>query len=143
MRKSNQTQLGTSRNTESQIPNRPISKRVQKSLEANNYIPDPTKPIDPQQVKELASYGCSKRDIATLLLTTIDKVEEFSYAFDYGLAETKMRLKRVQLDAAYNGNTQMQIWLGKNLLGQTDKQLEYTDTIEEVEFEVIQPIIGD
>lgn len=40
---------------------------------------------------------------------------------DQKLAQTKMKLRQLQWKSAQAGNVTMQIWLGKNLLDQTDK----------------------
>lgn len=37
-----------------------------------------------------------------------------------GRAELEVNLRHWQLEAAKSGNVQMLIWLGKNILGQTD-----------------------
>jgi len=45
----------------------------------------------------------------------------FCRAFKKGQAVLKRSLRAKQVEAALGGNTTMQIWLGKNMLGQSDK----------------------
>ena len=84
--------------------------------------------IEPKDVEKLASYGmtnveiadffgCSKQLITTTYCTSVTK----------GKANTIMRLRKAQIDTACAGNVAMLIWLGKQMLGQADKQ-EVTTT---------------
>jgi hypothetical protein len=42
-----------------------------------------------------------------------------------------MRLRKAQLDAALGGNVTMQIWLGKQMLGQKDSaELEHSGEVK-------------
>ena len=55
-----------------------------------------------------------------------------------GRANLKKRLRKAQLDAALSGNSTMLIWLGKQMLGQVDKQeIEHIRPIDEIEFDGI------
>jgi hypothetical protein len=51
-------------------------------------------------------------------------------------AKGKISLRRLQFKAAEEGNVPMLIWLGKNLLGQSDKQT-VTSTHQVTSFEVV------
>ena len=52
--------------------------------------------------------------------------------------EEKIALKKKQFDMAMKGNVPMLIWLGKQYLGQMDKQeVEHFRPIEEIEFDGI------
>lgn len=79
------------------------------------------KVIPPEQVQDLASIGCTDRDVANFF--GIDE-NTLRYNFsDYlikGREELKVSLRRAQLKLALGGNATMLIWLGKNILGQTD-----------------------
>lgn len=59
-------------------------------------------------------------------ITGEEKSEElepigFKDAFNVYSAQGRASLRRLQYKSAQNGNTTMQIWLGKQLLGQTDR----------------------
>lgn len=81
-------------------------------------------PIE-MQVKKLASYGLTNKEIAEALgfddSTLKRKFENFLIK---GKAELKQRLKRKQISVALGGNVSMLIWLGKQYLGQADKNEE-------------------
>jgi len=49
--------------------------------------------------------------------------EEFCGAIKKGQATTRNSLRRLQLKKALEGNVTMLIWLGKQLLGQSDSQM--------------------
>ena len=95
--------------------------------------------IDPKQVEKLAGYGmsnveiadthgCSKQLISDSYRTNITK----------GRANLKKRLRKAQLEAALSGNSTMLIWLGKQMLGQVDRQeVEHIRPIDEIEFDGI------
>jgi hypothetical protein len=85
----------------------------------------PKKQIDPQQVYKLAQLGATHGEIAEFFCcdrSTISK--RFSPEITKGQAELKLKLRRLQVRAAERGNVTMLIWLGKCLLGQTDKSTE-------------------
>ena len=44
----------------------------------------------------------------------------FREIYEIGIGRGKMSLRRAQMDTALGGNATMQIWLGKQLLGQRD-----------------------
>jgi hypothetical protein len=83
----------------------------------------PKKQIDPEQVKKLAAINCSHEEIGAVLGCSPDTLERrFAAAIKEGRAQGRMSLKRKQFDLAMSGNVTMLIWLGKQLLGQADKQ---------------------
>ena len=78
--------------------------------------------IDEAQVTKLAALGAGHREIAEFFgveRSTITK--RFSPEITKGRAEVKMKLRGWQLKLAEQGHATMQIWLGKNLLGQSDE----------------------
>ena len=90
----------------------------------------PAKPIDIRQVEELARIGCTEPDMAAVLGVSVDTIqrrkrasEEFCGAIKRGQATTRNSLRRLQLKKALEGNVTMLIWLGKQLLGQSDTQM--------------------
>jgi hypothetical protein len=89
----------------------------------------PAKPIDIRQVEELARIGATEEDMAAVLGVSVDTIqrrkrasEEFCGAIKRGQAATRNSLRRLQLKKALEGNVTMLIWLGKQLLGQSDRQ---------------------
>lgn len=82
----------------------------------------PKKIIDPEQVTKLASIHCTTAEIAAVLGCSSDTLERrFAAAIKKGRETGKASLRRLQWQTAQAGNAGMQIWLGKQLLGQRDK----------------------
>ena len=102
--------------------------------------------IDPKKVEQLASYGCTNTEIADFYGVG-EHVIRKSYAefTTKGRTRVKIRLRQAQMQKAIgtekeveekvengkktgetkkvsknDGNVSMQIWLGKQILGQTD-----------------------
>ena|ERR1041385_1845437 len=91
----------------------------------------PKKPFNKEVFERLCSVLCTKEEIAAFfdfsLETLENKVKEeyednFSGAYQKFSANGKSSLRRMQFKAAQKGNVVMQIWLGKQVLGQSDKQ---------------------
>jgi hypothetical protein len=84
--------------------------------------------VNPKDVYELAAIGCTDSEIARwfdLAETTLKY--NFSEIIAKGREDVKMTLRRAQLQLALSGNATMLIWLGKNLLGQSDTPLGSED----------------
>ena len=87
--------------------------------------------FDLRQVEQLAAIMCTDAEMAGVLGCHVDtiterkKEEAFSGALEKGRASGKASLRRLQWNTAKGGSTGMQIWLGKQWLGQRDK-LEHT-----------------
>lgn len=80
--------------------------------------------VDLDEVRELASEGNTQEDIANALgisLTTFKAKKEIMGAYRQGMADLRVSLRHWQVNCAKEGNVNMLIWLGKNLLGQSDK----------------------
>lgn len=85
--------------------------------------------IDPNLVEELAGIGCKNKEIAVIVGCSTDTLEgRFSAELEKGREHLKMSLRRWQLEAAKKGNVVMLIWLGKQMLQQTDK-VEQTNSV--------------
>ena len=95
--------------------------------------------IDPKQVEKLAGYGCTNTEIAGVYGCSSDLIDKsYSEFLTKGRANLKKRLRKAQLDSALSGNSTMLIWLGKQMLGQVDKQeIEHIRPIDEIEFDGI------
>lgn len=82
----------------------------------------PKKDIDPDKVFKMASIGCTNMEIAHVMGCHHDTLtNRFREQLDAGRADGKASLRRKQFDLAMSGNAVMLIWLGKQLLGQSDK----------------------
>jgi hypothetical protein len=82
------------------------------------------KVIPPREVQKLAEIGC--KDIEICVWFGIDEntlTYNFRRELDVGREHLKQSLRRAQIALALSGNPTMLIWLGKNILGQTDQPL--------------------
>lgn len=92
--------------------------------------------IDYNTVDKLCHIQCTGEEIAAVLNIDYDTLQRtirrdtkmrFTEYFKQKANGGKASLRRMQWKAAENGNTTMLIWLGKQMLGQADKQnLELT-----------------
>jgi hypothetical protein len=79
--------------------------------------------IDPAQVEALARIHCTHAEIAAVLGCHKDTItNRFSDLIEKGKEEGRASLRRQQWKLATAGNATMCIWLGKQLLGQQDRQ---------------------
>ena len=86
--------------------------------------------IDTKQLQKLASFGCTNIEMADFFGCSADLLEKnYSEFITKGRAEQKLRLRQLQWKSAEKGNVTMQIFLGKNMLGQQDK-IETTELDE-------------
>lgn len=105
-----------------------------------NYAED----LDPAEVYRLCLIGCTVETIAARLETTPDVLNKsFIHELNLARAERKEKLLAAQWELAVEkGDKTMLIWLGKQDLGQTDRQ---ESTAEYKTFEVVigEPIPND
>jgi len=86
--------------------------------------------INDKEVLKLASYGCTNTEIADFYGCDESLIRKsYSENLTKGRANVKIRLRKLQWQSAENGNVTMQIFLGKNILGQQDK-IEQTELDE-------------
>ena len=92
--------------------------------------------IDKEKVEQLASFGCSASEIASFFGCTRSLItKSYSTNMTKGKEKGKIRLRQMQWKAAEHGNVSMLIWLGKQVLDQTDRQeIEHIRPIDEIEF---------
>lgn len=92
--------------------------------------------INKEMFEKLCSIQCTEEEIAGVFDCSIDTINRwckktydatFADIYKKKSASGKMSLRRWQFDTAKRGNATMQIWLGRQYLGQTDKR-EYEDT---------------
>lgn len=82
-----------------------------------------------RQFEALCQIQCTKGEICSVMGTsdkTLDRIinerysESFSDVYKKYSANGKASLRRWQFDSARKGNATMQIWLGRQYLGQTE-----------------------
>ena len=79
--------------------------------------------IDTHQVEQLAGFGCSNTEMASFFGCDESLIRKsYSESIAKGRDNGKIRLRQYQWASAKKGNVAMLIWLGKQLLGQSDKQ---------------------
>jgi hypothetical protein len=79
--------------------------------------------IDADLVKKLAEIGCPNKEIASFVSCSVDTLDRnFADVIAKGRENCKTRLRKKQIEVALAGNVTMLIFLGKNMLGQADKQ---------------------
>jgi DNA-binding Lrp family transcriptional regulator len=77
-------------------------------------------------IVELAKLRCTNTEIARVLgCSTRTLRNRFKEVIAKGREEANVSLRHMQWRSAENGNVTMQIWLGKQYLGQTDKVDEH------------------
>ncbi len=76
---------------------------------------------DTEMIKRLASTMCTFEEIGYIIGMTGEGVKKrFSKVIEEGRAKGKASLRAWQFTKAENGDTRMQIWLGRNYLEQKD-----------------------
>jgi len=77
--------------------------------------------VPPDEVYKLATMGCPDREIAEWFGVNEDTLRyNFKSYLTKARAHLKQRLRQAQLRTAIEGNPTMLVWLGKNMLGQSD-----------------------
>jgi len=78
-----------------------------------------------KEVQKLAEYGLTNIEIAEFYgISESTLRRNYDEFLTKGRADVKMKLRRKQLTVAMKGNVSMLIWLGKNILGQSEKGME-------------------
>lgn len=86
--------------------------------------------FDPGEVEKLGMLGATVPEMAAWFGCGLRTVErrmamrdgEFRRAYEKGFGRLKISLRRQQIEIAKGGSVAMLIWLGKQMLGQSDKQ---------------------
>lgn len=83
------------------------------------------KVIPQSEVEHLASLGCRDSEIAEYFDISPSTLRyNFSSELIKGRHELKCRLRQAQLRVAFEGNPTLLIWLGKQILGQSESPLQ-------------------
>ena len=78
--------------------------------------------IDANEVYKLAQLGCPNTEIAAWFGCDQETISRrFRDELDKGRSNLRMSLRKWQIEAAKRGNVAMMIWLGKQMLGQSEK----------------------
>jgi hypothetical protein len=90
--------------------------------------------IDAGEVYKLAKLHASNKEIADWFGCSTDTIERrFAAELAKGRSEGRLNLRRMQWASAVKGNVAMQIWLGKQVLGQIDQPIPDDDGDQEYE----------
>lgn len=84
----------------------------------------PKKVVDLEMVERLAHIQCTHAEIASALNVSVDTLARnphFAEVYKRGAEGGRKSLRRMQFECANRGNVAMQIWLGKQYLGQSDQ----------------------
>lgn len=85
--------------------------------------------VTPDDVYKLAAIGSTNTEIARWFGIEEQTLRyNFSEILQKGREDVKQSLRMAQLKLALSGNAVMLIWLGKNLLGQSDQVQNTEDT---------------
>lgn len=86
--------------------------------------------IDEELLYKLATIHCTMKEMVDIMGVSKDTLKNnFSHIIDKGQSEGKMRLRRKQVEVAMSGNHTMLIWLGKQMLGQSESPIQQDDKI--------------
>ena len=105
----------------------------------------PLAPIDKTQFENLCFMQCTLEEISSFFRVNENTIrrfckreydETFETTYKRASAGGKTSLRREQWKSAKNGNVTMQIWLGKQWLGQAEKTESRAETIFATEPEI-------
>lgn len=94
-------------------------------------------------IENLSRVQCTDEEIASVIgcsvdvLTNKNNKKAFAEAKEKGLQSGKASIRRMQYKAAEAGNPTMLIWLGKQYLGQTEKQEIETNATQDFVFNIL------
>tara|TARA_Y100001938_G_scaffold142377_1_gene213513 strand:+ start:105 stop:434 length:330 start_codon:yes stop_codon:yes gene_type:complete len=86
-------------------------------------MPKPRKEVDPEVLRGLGKLHCTLREIADITKVSVRTLQRrHMEPIEEGRSMANMTLRRKQWDLAMAGDRAMLIWLGKQMLGQTERQ---------------------
>lgn len=96
---------------------------------------------DVSLVEGLAKLHCSDQEIATVCNISVDTLHRnFAEVITKGKANGRIKLRRAQWQNAEKGNVVMQIWLGKQILGQREPKDMDQNPAEEQEDKLMEEL---
>lgn len=99
--------------------------------------------IDYSLVEKLSTIQCTQEEIAEIVgvnVRTLQRDDEFCRIYKKSMEYGKSSLRRMQWKAAETGNTTMLVWLGKQYLGQSEKQDLSIDTVQKEAVDAISKL---
>ena len=85
--------------------------------------------IDEELLYKLATIHCTMKEMVDIMGVSQDTLKRnYAHIIDKGKSDGKMRLRRKQIEVAMSGNHTMLIWLGKQMLGQSENPVNSDDT---------------
>lgn len=87
-------------------------------------IDDSRRVIDYELAEKLANMQCNLTEMAKCLgctTKTFNRNPKLREIYESGIEKGRVSLRRAQMKNALNGDSRMQIWLGKQYLGQSEK----------------------
>tara|TARA_R110000737_G_scaffold343942_1_gene370482 strand:+ start:939 stop:1298 length:360 start_codon:yes stop_codon:yes gene_type:complete len=82
-----------------------------------------------EMVKRLSEMFCSQEEIAYAMGCSRSVLRNYTELLAEGKARGRVKLRRAQMDKALEGNPTMLIWMGKQLLSQSDNPTDGDDTM--------------
>jgi hypothetical protein len=80
--------------------------------------------VNPEEVQKLAALGSSDKEIANWFNVPVSTLRDnFRVELGKGREQLNQSLRKAQIKLAMSGNATMLIWLGKNILGQSDNPI--------------------
>lgn len=87
------------------------------------------KVVPPDEVEALARLHCTYKEMAEFFGINVETLKyNFSDIIAKGKSETKQALRKAQIKLALSGNATMLIWLGKNILEQSENPQATSDS---------------
>ena len=105
----------------------------------------PATDIDLDELRKLMALSCTQIEIASFfdcdrktLQRRIKDDPEFAEIIEHGRADGMLSVRRKQFEIMESGNASMAIWLGKNLLSQTD-QINTVSEHKPITIQIVSP----
>jgi hypothetical protein len=106
--------------------------------------------IDLTELEKLCQLGCTEEEIAAWFNVSTRTIErrrqepEFAEVIQRGRARGRISVRRMQMKLLEQGNASMGIWLGRQLLGQTERPDErVTLSLEEYDAKQLARVISN
>ena len=114
----------TTENTPEQTPYKVKNIKYGEKIVRGRVIGRNKTVIPEEQVLELAKLHCTNKEMADFFDVPLSTfTDNFRDIITKGKLETKQRLRAAQLKLALNGDRTLLIWLGKNILGQSESPI--------------------
>lgn len=98
------------------------------------------KEIPADQVMYLTQLGCPATEIAPFFGVSHDTISRrFANEIAKGVANRRIKLRKLQFQAAESGNVAMLIFLGKNMLDQSDSVIHKLEEVPKTNIRISRP----